>query len=77
MDEKITRLREFKDSDNGAVFFYVLIGFVIGLLVGTLLGRISRCEGISIMSNIGSGNTDNGCNNNASKLYGRNEILSK
>lgn len=65
MDEKITKLREFKDSDNGAVFFYVLIGFVVGLLVGTFLGRVSRCEGISIMSNIGSGNTDNGCNNNA------------
>lgn len=63
MDEKITKLREFKDSDNGAVFFYVLIGFVIGLLVGTLLGRISRCEGIAVLSNNGSGNRDNGCNN--------------
>lgn len=65
MDEKITKLKEFKESENGTVFFYLLIGFVIGLLVGTALGRISRCEGISVLSNNGSGNRDNGSNNNA------------
>ncbi|MGN0587864.1 MAG: hypothetical protein ACI4JF_11300 [Oscillospiraceae bacterium] len=63
MDEKITKLKAFKESENGTVFFYILIGFVIGLLAGTLLGRISRCEGISILSNNGSGNRDNGSNN--------------
>lgn len=63
MDEKITKLKEFKESENGTVFFYLLIGFVVGLLVGTVLGRVSRCEGISILSNIGSGNRDNGSNN--------------
>lgn len=64
MDEKITKLKAFKESENGTIFFYLLIGFVMGLLVGTALGRVSRCENFAILSNNGSGNRDNGCNNN-------------
>lgn len=63
MEEKITRLKEFKESENGSIFFYILLGFVLGMLVGTAIGRASRCESFAFFSNIGSGNRDNGCNN--------------